>query len=69
MEGGWACIELAGPFDFALTGVLSSCLGPLAVADIPIFAVSTFDTDWILVPDGRLEDAVRALAAAGHNEI
>ena len=68
-QGGWACLELIGPFSFSLTGVLASCLEPLALAGIPIFAVSTFDTDWILVPAERLDDAVRALAAAGHNEI
>jgi hypothetical protein len=68
-QGGWAAIELAGPFDFGLTGVLASALAPLAEAEVPVFAISTFDTDWILVPAGKLEAAVRALTAAGHNEI
>jgi uncharacterized protein len=68
-ERGWAAIELAGPFDFALTGILASALNPLAEAGIGIFAISTFDTDWILVKHERLEEAVRALIAAGHNEI
>lgn len=68
-QGGWAAIELAGPFDFGLTGILASALAPLAEAGIPVFAISTFDTDWILVPAGKLEAAVRALTAAGHNEI
>lgn len=68
-QGGWAAIELIGPFDFGLTGILAAALGPLAESKVPIFAVSTFDTDWILVPAERLETAVRALIAAGHNEI
>lgn len=68
-QGGWRQIELIGPFDFALTGILASVLTPLAAAGVPIFAISTFDTDWILIPGEHLEKAKRALAAAGHNEI
>lgn len=68
-QGGWRRIELAGPFDFALTGILASVLNPLAAAGVPVFALSTFDTDWVLVPGEQLEKAKRALAAAGHNEI
>ncbi|MBA3975404.1 MAG: ACT domain-containing protein [Candidatus Solibacter sp.] len=68
-QGGWRRIELAGPFGFSLTGILASILNPLAAAGVPIFAISTFDTDWILIPGEHLEKAKRALAAAGHNEI
>lgn len=68
-EGGWRRIELAGPFDFALTGILASILNPLAEAGVPIFALSTFDTDWVLIPGEHLEKAKRALVGAGHNEI
>ena len=68
-QPGWAAIELIGPFDFALTGVLAAALVPLAEASVPVFAVSTYDTDWILIPAEQIEKAVRALAAAGHNEI
>lgn len=68
-QPGWAAIELAGPFDFALTGVLAAALVPLAEAGVPIFAISTFNTDWVLVPAEQMEKAVRALTAAGHNEI
>lgn len=68
-QPGWAAIELIGPFDFALTGVLAAALVPLAGAGVPIFAISTFNTDWILVPADQMEKAVRALTAAGHNEI
>lgn len=68
-QGGWRQIELAGPFDFQLTGILASILNPLAAAGVPIFAISTFDTDWVFIPGEHLEKAKQALAAAGHNEI
>lgn len=68
-QRGWACIQLDGTFPFDLTGVLASVVAPLAEAGIPVFALSTYDTDWVLTPGGKLEAAVRALQAAGHNEI
>jgi uncharacterized protein len=68
-QPGWAAIELIGPFDFALTGVLAAALVPLAESGTPVFAISTYDTDWILIPAEQIEKAVRALTAAGHNEI
>jgi hypothetical protein len=68
-QGGWRRIELAGPFDFAVTGILASVLSPLAAAGVPIFALSTFDTDWVLLPGEHLEKAKHALSGAGHNEI
>jgi len=66
-ERDWSLFTLQGPFPFALTGVLSSVLGPLAQAGVPIFAVSTFDTDHVLVPARLREAAVAALTAAGHS--
>ena len=68
-QPGWACLELIGPFPFSLTGILASFLNPLAQAEVPIFALSTFDTDWVLVPETHLAKAMQALRAAGHNEI
>ena len=68
-QSGWRRIELSGPFDFALTGILASILNPLAEARVPIFALSTFDTDWVLIPGEHLEKAKQALIGAGHNEI
>lgn len=64
-EGGWRALKVAGPLDFALTGVLSAIAGPLAAAGVSIFAVSTFDTDYVLVKEERLGEAVAALRAAG----
>ena len=65
-ERDWACLQLQGPFAFTLTGVLASLLAPLAEARVPIFAMSTYDTDWVLVPAARLDEALQALTCAGH---
>lgn len=66
-ERDWACLQLQGPFAFTLTGVLAAFLQPLADAWVPIFALSTYDTDWVLIPASRLNEALRALASAGHD--
>lgn len=63
---GWRILEVEGPLDFALTGILASLAQPLAVAGVSIFAVSTYDTDYLLAPEPQLDAAVRALTAAGH---
>lgn len=65
-EAGWVSLQLIGPFNFGLTGILEAFLRPLAEVKVPIFALSTFDTDWVLIPALRQEDALNALAAAGH---
>jgi uncharacterized protein len=65
-ESGWRALEVAGPLDFALTGVLSSLLSPLAEAQIPVFVLSTYDTDYLLVRQAQLEHAVAVLSGAGH---
>ena len=66
VEAGWAAFKLDGPFPFSMTGVLASFLQPLAEAQIPIFAISTFDTDYVLVKEENLARASAALRAAGH---
>jgi uncharacterized protein len=65
-ERGWRALVVDGPLDLALTGVLASLAGPLADAGVALFALATFDTDYLLVRSDRLDDAVRALRAAGH---
>jgi len=63
---GWRAIQVAGPLDFSLTGVLHSLTAPLARSGISLFAVSTFDTDYILVRQTDLGRARKVLSAAGH---
>jgi hypothetical protein len=63
---GWRAIGVDGTLDFALTGVLAALASPLAAAGVSIFAVSTYDTDYVLVKQDTLDRAVAALAAAGH---
>jgi uncharacterized protein len=65
-ESGWTCLQLVGPFAFTLTGILLAVLKPLAAAEIGIFAVSTFDTDYVMVKHERLADAIEALTSEGH---
>ena len=66
VEGPWSCIKLEGPFPFDQTGVLASVLDPLAEAGVSIFALSTFDTDYVLVKAAQLEAATAVLVKAGH---
>ena len=62
----WRCLRVNGPVDLALTGILASLVNPLAEARVNIFAFSTHDTDYVLVPAVRLDEALSALTAAGH---
>ncbi len=64
---GWRCLRVEGPLDLSLTGVLASLTAPLARVGISVFAISTFDTDYLMVQEKHLEAALVALAAAGHN--
>jgi hypothetical protein len=67
VEAGWAALALAGPFALeGEFGILSSVLAPLATAEVSIFALSTFDTDYLLVHAHALPAAASALRAAGH---
>jgi hypothetical protein len=65
-ERGWRAFELEGTFDFSLTGVLASLLEPLARAGVSIVAISTYDTDYVLVRGESLSRAVAALRGAAH---
>jgi hypothetical protein len=64
---GWRILEVAGPLDLGLTGVMAAIAAPLAEASIPIFPIATHDTDWVLIPGTSLDTAVAALRAAGHD--
>jgi hypothetical protein len=65
-ERGWRVLEVKGPLDFSLAGVVASLVVPLAETEIPIFVISTFETDYLLVRGHDLEAAGEALEAAGH---
>jgi hypothetical protein len=65
-EPGWLCWRVAGAMPFTLVGVLASLTAPLADAGVGVFAVSTFDTDYLLVKAGDGDAAVAALRRAGH---
>ena len=67
IESGFRAIKVEGPLDFALTGILSSLIRPLAEHEISIFALSTYDTDYILVKEVTLERTVELLEADNHH--
>jgi uncharacterized protein len=62
----WICLKLQGPFEFSLTGVLLSFIEPLSSNSIPIFAISTYDTDYVLIQEEWIGPALGALQQAGH---
>jgi hypothetical protein len=64
-ERDWCMLKVAGPLDFALTGILSALTTPLAEAGVSIFAISTFDTDYLLVKEAKLEQAKEVLVKQG----
>ncbi|HET8970218.1 MAG TPA: ACT domain-containing protein [Candidatus Nanopelagicales bacterium] len=65
-ETDWRALEVAGPLDFSMVGVMASLTAPLADVDVSVFVVSTYDTDYLLVHAAALERAVAALREAGH---
>ena len=65
-HGPLTAFAVAGELDFALTGVLHGLLEPLAEAQISVFTISTFPTDWILVPTEKADDAAEAWRRRGH---
>ena len=67
VERGWRALVVTTPMDFGVTGVAAALTVPLAEAEIPVLPVATYDTDYFLVTDKRLADAIDALLAAGHS--
>jgi uncharacterized protein len=65
-DRGWRALVVRGPLAFGLVGVIESIARPLADAGISLFAVSTFDTDYVLVKQEAIGAAVRAIEDAGH---
>jgi len=66
-QGPYTAFAVQGPLDLTLTGVLSELLAPLAAEEIPVFTISTFDTDWVLVPAEAAERASEAWRRSGHS--
>ncbi|KAI9312869.1 ACT domain-containing protein [Dichotomocladium elegans] len=60
-EKGWRCFQVEGQMDFSLVGILAAIIDPLRKSNVPVFAVSTYDTDYVLVKDAMLEKAINAL--------
>ena len=67
VEPGWRALGVVGPLDFGLTGILAALAAPLAAAGVSIFALSTYDTDYVLVRETALTAALDALRGAGHS--
>ena len=65
VELGWRALKVAGPLDFALVGVLAGLAVPLSQAKISIFALSTYNTDYLLLKETSLISGVEALRGAG----
>jgi hypothetical protein len=65
-DGGWCALKVVGRLPLSAVGILRSITGPLAGAGISIFAISTHDTDYLLVKAEAMARAVQALSAAGH---
>ena len=66
-ESNYRVIKVEGPLDFSLVGILAEISTRLAQRDISLFAISSYDTDYILVKESKLEDAILALTDAGHD--
>ncbi|MDC3416663.1 ACT domain-containing protein [Aquibacillus salsiterrae] len=66
VENDWNCIKVEGILDFGLTGILASLANPLAENKISIFAISTFNTDYLLIKSHSIEKAKVVLENEGH---
>lgn len=69
VEAGWRAFRICGTLDFSLTGILAGIAGVLKDAGISLFALSTYNTDYVLVKDSTLKAAVDALGAGGYQII
>ena len=65
-ERDWRVLRVIGTQEFTLVGVLASLVGPIAAAGVSVFSISTYDTDYLLIPSASLVRAIEALSAAGH---
>ena len=65
-DQGWSCIKVSGPLELSTIGILAKLSKVLANEDISIFAISTYDTDYVLVKADKTTEAVAALKDAGY---
>jgi hypothetical protein len=68
-EAGWRCFKVEGPLDFSEIGIIFSLTQPLARSGVSVFVISTFDTDYLMVKEKNLSEAIDALRAEGHQFI
>ncbi len=68
-EKGWLCMKVLGPLDFSLVGIMANLSSALAQVGVSLFAISTYDTDYLLVKADSSDTSTAALAAAGHTVI
>ncbi|CAA0312519.1 Amino acid-binding protein (fragment) [Alteromonas infernus] len=66
-DEGWRALELLGPLHLSMVGIMAQIGDVLASVKVAIFVVSTFDTDFFLVKDNKLKDAINALKKAGYS--
>ncbi len=66
VEPGWSLFRIRGPLSFELTGILAALVKPLAVQEISVFTIATFDTDYLMFRARDRERALHALTEAGH---
>jgi hypothetical protein len=68
-ENGYCAFEVLGPLDLSLIGIAAGITTALAKSRVSVFAVSTFDTDYILVKEAKVEQAIDALVGAGYTVV
>lgn len=66
-ERGWRCVQVHGAFDFATSGVNASLALPLAEADISVLAIATYATEYLLIKEQNVEQAIQVMEQAGHH--
>jgi uncharacterized protein len=67
VQKGFRCLKVRGPLDFSLVGIMAALTQPLAEAGVSVFAISTYNTDYLMLKNSDLNTAVRALGEAGFN--
>lgn len=68
-EKDWRILKIEGPLDFSLIGILSKISTLMANNDISIFAISTYDTDYILIKEESINKAIEVLENNNYNII